>query len=70
MALIVIVVLGLPVSAVMTWMLSGFWDWFEKASGIESIGHSGPAEWCYWAVFSVLVFIGSTLWFLIAPRKR
>ena len=22
--------------------------------GIESVGHSGPAEWCYWLTFAVV----------------
>jgi hypothetical protein len=69
-AFVVVLVVALPLSAVLTWMLSGFWDWFERHSGVESIGHSGPAEWCYWAVFSVVVlFVSAGTWLLMRPRK-
>lgn len=28
-----------------------FWSWLESFSGIESVGHSGPAGWCFDLVF-------------------
>jgi hypothetical protein len=43
-----------PLSVVVTFLLTPFWRWLEATRGIESIGHSGPAEWCYVAVFVVL----------------
>jgi hypothetical protein len=36
-------------------MIHPFWRWFEGVTGIESYGHSGPAEWCYWFVYSIIV---------------
>jgi hypothetical protein len=30
------------VGALVTWP---FWGWFEKTTGIESLGHSGPDDW-------------------------
>ena len=24
-----------------------FWGWFEEKTGIESLGHSGPADWVF-----------------------
>ena len=51
---IALVALALPVSVVTTFLLSPFWSWLEASTGIESIGHSGPADWCYLAV---LLFI-------------
>jgi hypothetical protein len=47
---IALVALALPVSVVTTFLLSPFWSWLEASTGIESIGHSGPADWCYLAV--------------------
>jgi hypothetical protein len=32
------------VGAVVAWP---FWGWFEKTTGIESLGHSGPADWVF-----------------------
>jgi hypothetical protein len=68
-AILLILLLALPVSAVLTWVLSGFWGWFELRSGIESLGHSGPAGWCYLATFAVVAPLGTGTWFLIGSRK-
>jgi hypothetical protein len=68
-AIPLILVLALPVAAVLTWLLSGFWDWFELRSGIESVGHSGPAGWCYCAVFAVTASLGMGTWFLVNARR-
>jgi len=32
------------VGAFVTWP---FWGWFEKTTGIESLGHSGPDDWVF-----------------------
>lgn len=40
-----------PLSILLTILLAPLWRWLEGATGIESIGHSGPALWCYGAVF-------------------
>jgi hypothetical protein len=37
----------LPVALVATFLLLPFWRWIERVSGVESIGHSGPAAWCF-----------------------
>ena len=47
---------SLPISFIVTILLFPFWSWIEERFGIESVGHSGPAEWCYW-VISVVIFI-------------
>jgi len=44
------------VSAVVT---SPFWGWFEERTGIESLGHSGPADW----VFTMLIGLAAVLIF-------
>ena len=52
---LVIILLSLPVSFMVTILLFPFWSWLEASSGIESVGHSGPAEWCYWGVYFLMV---------------
>lgn len=54
MKLGVLVLLLVPLSVVTTLLLFPFWSWFEKATGIESMGHSGPAGWCYLAVLGLM----------------
>ena len=38
-----------------TILCAPLWTAFERATGIESVGHSGPATWCYAFTFALLV---------------
>ena len=49
-----LVLVAVPVSVVVTLMLIPFWRWLEARTALESIGHSGPAEWCYLGVFVLI----------------
>ncbi len=42
---------SVPLAVVATFMLGSVWKWLEATHGIESWGHSGPAEWCYAASY-------------------
>ena len=44
-----------PLSVLITIVLAPLWRWLEAGTGIEAIGHSGPAAWCY-----VLVFVAQS----------
>jgi hypothetical protein len=49
------------------------WNWFENSHGIESVGHSGPADWCYLATFSVVVILAVSGWlylYLVARASK
>ena len=48
-------ILSVPVAAVVKFFLTPLWSWIELTYQIESIGHSGPAEWCFVAVYLGLV---------------
>ena len=50
-----IVVLDAPVAFVLTMMLLPLWSTIERRLGIESVGHSGPATWCFVLVFVCVV---------------
>ena len=52
---VALVVLSFPVSALLTLLLVPLWRWIEESYGLESIGHSGPPEWCYAATLPVCV---------------
>lgn len=45
------------------------WSWIEARWGIEAVGHSGPAEWCYVAAWLVLLAGASTLPWRTPPRR-
>ena len=62
------VVVAAPLSIVITILLFPLWSWIEASTGIESVGHSGPAEWCYATVFVVLA--GSAVVVILNRRER
>jgi hypothetical protein len=41
----------LPVAFIVTFALLPLWSWIEATYGIESVGHSGPSDWCFWLVW-------------------
>lgn len=64
--LIALFVLGAVAAILLTLMTFPFWNWFEEQTGIESMGHSGPANWCVIAVYIPIIMGGLiSLW-----RKR
>lgn len=42
-----ILLLSVPLGMLVTLVLLPFWRWIEESTGIESVGHSGPADWCF-----------------------
>jgi hypothetical protein len=68
-SLLIIIIIAVPLSIVVTIVLSPFWSWLETSTGIESLGHSGPAEWCYLATF-LLLSTAITSVFLIYQRSK
>lgn len=47
--------LAMPVAFAITVLLHPFWSWLEASIGLESMGRHGPDEWCYVAVWGVMV---------------
>lgn len=64
-----VALLSVPVGIVLTIVLAPFWSWLEATTGIESIGHSGPAGWCY-LVMLALVFCGIAVPLLLRKRRK
>lgn len=54
-----VAVLLAPVAFVLTIAAFPFWRWLETAFGVESVGHSGPAEWCFLATYAGLVIVAA-----------
>jgi len=59
----------LPAAFLLTFLLLPLWSWIEANYKIESVGHSGPADWCFWAVYSLLAVVGLGVSALRARRK-
>jgi phosphotransferase system glucose/maltose/N-acetylglucosamine-specific IIC component len=49
-----VLIVCLPIAFLITILLSPLWSWIEATYGIESIGHSGPSDWCFYGVYGVL----------------
>ncbi len=69
LTLLVIILIAAPLSAMITILLFPVWSWFEASAGIESVGHSGPAEWCY-AIVLFLLVAGAALTLLVRWRGK
>ena len=64
-----IALISMPVAFIVTILLVPFWSWLEAASGIESLGHSGPDEWCYLIIYILVLSIGGRIWSLQKKRN-
>ena len=62
---LLICIVALPIAFFVTLFTFPFWRWFETVTGIESFGHSGPVEWCYWLVYASLVLCATFVWWLL-----
>jgi len=60
---VLVFLVGAPVSLIVTFLLLPFWRWLESLSGIEVIGHSGPAGWCFLVVFLLIVSGSVFVWY-------
>ena len=56
-----VLVRSLPLGVLLTLLLLPLWRWLEDTVGIEAIGHSGPAAWCYGAAITACVVLGLAL---------
>lgn len=68
-AVLAIALLALPPAAVATLVLTPLWSWIEASAGIESVGHSGPATWCYVATWGALSAVLTALAGRVAHRR-
>lgn len=51
------IIMFVPITVILTFSLPFFWRWFEQTTGIESMGHFGPALWCFIVVYALLMLI-------------
>jgi uncharacterized membrane protein YphA (DoxX/SURF4 family) len=66
----IITLVAMPVAVVITFFTFPFWRWFEETNGIESFGHSGPAEWCYLAVYLFTIICAAIIWSQLRHNKE
>lgn len=73
LAILFAAVVAFPLGFLATVLLLPLWSWIEATYGIESVGHSGPASWCYAVTTLVILIPLATLLIVIsraAPKQR
>jgi hypothetical protein len=61
MITVAIVLIGVPITFAATIALLPLWSMIERRYGIESVGHSGPSDWCFWVVFAVHLLLAAVI---------
>jgi len=67
--IVVLIIICIPLALIITILSNPLFVWFEKTFSIESVGHSGPAEWCYITVYLLLISLSGLILFKIKNRK-
>ena len=66
-----VVVASMPAALVVTFLAMPLWIGVESRLGIEAVGHSGPATWCFLVVYALFLVGGGTLLRkLLRSRRR
>ena len=58
-----------PAAFILTFLLSPLWSKIEATYGIESIGHSGPADWCFGLMYFLIATTGLLVYWRLARRS-
>jgi ABC-type dipeptide/oligopeptide/nickel transport system permease component len=66
---LVAAIVSLPIGVILTIILLPLWSWLEATTGVESVGHSGPAYWCDW-VTSIVVFCSIAVPLSVRERRN
>lgn len=66
---VLVVAVCLPVSFALTILLVPLWRWIETRFAVEAIGHSGPAEWCFYLVWALLVGLCFCVYWIVHKRS-
>lgn len=67
---LVILVGCIPIAFIITIITAPFWEWIEEKFKVESYGHSGPAEWCYYATYILIILTCTVVWYYVYHKKH
>jgi phosphotransferase system glucose/maltose/N-acetylglucosamine-specific IIC component len=68
LVVLIVAMIALPVAAIATFLLTPVWRWLESTTHIESIGHSGPAGWCFVAIYLAILLTAAGVWLRVCNR--
>jgi hypothetical protein len=60
---------SLPLSVALTLAMMPMWRWIEARYQIEAIGHSGPADWCFMAMFLACVVVTGGFYVFVVDAR-
>jgi hypothetical protein len=71
LVVLAILVISMPPAFMLTIALMPFWSHVEATYGIESVGHSGPANWCFELTYVfVVALVGASFAAVMRRSKR
>ena len=71
LVVLAILVASMPPAFMLTISLLPLWSHIESTYGIESVGHSGPADWCFEVVYvAVVALVGAGFAAVMRRSKR
>lgn len=71
LVVLAILAVSMPPAFMLTIALLPLWSHIEATYGIESVGHSGPADWCFELVYAaVVVLVGAAFAAIMRRSKR
>jgi len=70
LVVLAILLISMPPAFMATLALTPFWSRIEARYGIESVGHSGPADWCFELTYVVVVAIVAASFAAIMRRSK
>jgi hypothetical protein len=59
-----------PLAIGVTLLMMPFFSWIEARFGIEAVGHSGPAQWCYATVYVTMLAVLTVVSHRVIGRSR
>lgn len=66
-----ILIVSMPPAFMLTIALLPLWSHIEATYGIESVGHSGPSDWCFEVVYvAVVALVGAGFAAVMRRSKR
>lgn len=70
LAFILLAIVSAPVAIITTILTLPLWRWIESTFTIESVGHSGPAGWCYITSYIIILLCLYLIRHQIQPDKE
>jgi hypothetical protein len=65
-----ILIISMPPAFMLTIALLPLWSRVEATYGIESVGHSGPADWCFELTYVFVVAVVGASFAAVTRRSK